>query len=126
MIFKTRHFSRWSRKTLLSDEMLLRAVTEMEHGLIDADLGGGLFKKRIALPGRGKSGSVRTLLASNRGDRWIFIVGFEKNERANISDKELDALKMVAKDLLILTREQLQLAVADGTLQELSDAEKNE
>jgi hypothetical protein len=126
MIFKTRHFSRWSRKTSLSDEMLHRAVTEMAQGLIDADLGGGLFKKRIALPGRGKSGSVRTLLASNRGDRWIFIVGFEKNERANISDKELDALKMVAKDLLILTREQLQCAVADGTLQELSDAEKNE
>jgi hypothetical protein len=126
MIFKTRHFSRWSRKTSLSDEMLHRAVTEMAQGLIDADLGGGLFKKRIALPGRGKSGSVRTLLASNCGDRWIFIVGFEKNERANISDKELDALKMVAKDLLILTREQLQCAVADGTLQELSDAEKNE
>jgi hypothetical protein len=126
MIFKTRHFSRWSRKTSLSDEMLHRAVTEMAQGLIDADLGGSLFKKRIALPGRGKSGSVRTLLASNRGDRWIFIVGFEKNERANISDKELDALKMVAKDLLMLTREQLQCAVADGTLQELSDAEKNE
>lgn len=91
----------------------------MINGLIDADLGGGVFKKRIALPGRGKSGSTRTLLATNRDDRWIFILGFEKNERANISDKERDALRMIAKDLLGLSAEQLQKMVNEGALLEV-------
>lgn len=120
MIYKTRHFSRWAGKTSLSDDLLRRAVEEMTNGLIDADLGGGVFKKRVALPGRGKSGSARTLLATNRDDRWIFILGFEKNERANISDKERDALRMLAKDLLGLSTGQLQNAVKEGALLEVT------
>ena len=119
MIYKTRHFNRWAGKASLSDNLLRRAVDEMINGLIDADLGGGVFKKRIALPGRGKSGSTRTLLATNRDDRWIFILGFEKNERANISDKERDALRMIAKDLLGLSAEQLQKMVNEGALMEV-------
>ena len=119
MIYKTRHFNRWARKASLPDDLLLRAVEEMTNGLIDADLGGVVFKKRIALPGRGKSGSAKTLLATNRDDRWIFILGFEKNERANISDKERDALSMLAKDLLGLSTEQLQKTVNEGALLEV-------
>jgi len=119
MIYKTRHFNRWATKTSLSDDLLRRAVEEMTNGLIDADLGGGVFKKRVALPGRGKSGSARTLLTTNRDDRWIFILGFEKNERANISDKERDALRMLAKDLLGLSVEQLQKTVNEGALLEV-------
>ena len=68
-VFKTRPFARWLRKTDLDDDALFRAVADMERGLIDADLGGGVLKKRVALPGRGKSGSARTLVATNRGDR---------------------------------------------------------
>ena len=68
-VFKTRHFSRWMRKTELIDQALCEAVVAMEQGLIDADLGGGVIKKRVALPGRGKSGSTRTLVAMNRGNR---------------------------------------------------------
>lgn len=119
MIYKTRHFKRWAGKTSLPDDLLRRAVEKMTNGLIDADLGGGVFKKRIALPGRGKSGSARTLLATNHDDRWIFILGFEKNERANISDKERDALRMLAKDLLGLSAEQLQKMVNEGALLEV-------
>jgi hypothetical protein len=124
MIYKTRHFNRWASKASLPDDLLCRAVDEMLNGLIDADLGGGIFKKRIALPGRGKSGSARTLLATNRDDRWIFVFGFEKNERANISDKERDALRMMAKDLLGLTATQLQEAISEGTLLEVTDGKK--
>jgi hypothetical protein len=124
MIYKTRHFNRWATKASLRDELLRRAVAEMAAGLIDADLGGGVFKKRIALPGRGKSGSARTLLATNRDDRWIFIYGFEKNERANISNKERDALRMVAEDLLGLTSQQVQEAIIDGTLIEVTDGKQ--
>lgn len=124
MIYKTRHFNRWAHKSSLPDDLLCRAVAEMMIGLIDADLGGGVFKKRIALPGRGKSGSARTLLATNRDDRWIFMFGFEKNERANISDKERDALRMAAKDLLGLTVQQLQESVDNGALLEVQDGQK--
>ena len=79
-VFKTRSFGRWARKAGLFDDVLCQAVDEMIGGLVDADLGGGVVKKRVALPGRGKSGGSRTLVATNKGDRWFFIFGFEKNE----------------------------------------------
>lgn len=120
-VLKTRRFSKWMRKTLLEDKMLRGAVTEMEDGLVDADLGGGVFKKRIALPGRGKSGSVRTLIATNRGDRWIFLYGFEKNERDNITKAELTALQNVADDLLGFSEPVLEEVIASGQLVEVAD-----
>ena len=78
-VFKTRHFARWTRKSGLSDRALCQAVDEMIAGLIDADLGGGLVKKRVGLPGRGKRGGARTLVATNKRSRWFFVFGFEKN-----------------------------------------------
>jgi hypothetical protein len=72
----------------------------MERGLIDARLGGQVVKKRVALPGRGKRGSTRTLVAFKKGDKAFFIYGFAKNERANVTDKELRALRLLAKELL--------------------------
>ncbi len=94
---------------------------EIRQGLIDADLGGGIIKKRIALPGHGKRGSTRTLLATNRNDRWIFVHGFEKNERSNVSDNELEALKLLADDLLRLSEKQISEAVGKGTLLEVTN-----
>ena len=126
-VFKTRQFSRWMRKTLLTDAALCKAVAEMEQGLVDADLGGGVVKKRVALPGRGKSGSARTLLATNKRDRWFFVFGFEKNEQANISPKELAALQLYAADLLKLSAKQLDAGVAEDRLQEIChDEAQNE
>ena len=107
------------RKTALNDKALCEAVDEMARGLIDADLGGGVVKKRVPLPGRGKSGSARTLVATNKGTRWVFVLGFEKNERANISDRELEALRAIATDLLKLTTADLDAHVATGALQEI-------
>ncbi|MBI4384323.1 MAG: type II toxin-antitoxin system RelE/ParE family toxin [Nitrospinae bacterium] len=124
--FKTRHFVRWMRKTGLTDEIPCRAVSEMQQGLIDADLGSGLVKKRVASPGRGKRGGVRTLLATNKADRWFFVFGFEKNERANISDEELEGLRKIAKLLLGVTSVQLTVAVRDGSLQEICHEEKSQ
>ncbi|MEO6191775.1 MAG: type II toxin-antitoxin system RelE/ParE family toxin [Thermoanaerobaculia bacterium] len=118
-VFKTRHFSRWMRKTDLTEEALCLAISEMEKGLIDAELGGGVVKKRVPLPGRGKSGSTRTLLATNKGSRWFFVFGFEKNERANVSVRESAALKAIAADLLKLTSEELESQVASDALQEI-------
>lgn len=118
-IFKTRHFSRWMRKTELTDQSLCQAVAEMAQGLIDADLGRGVLKKRVGLAGRGKRGGARTLVATNKGSRWFFVFDFEKNERANIADDELEALQDVAAELLVRTRSELDAAVKDSSLQEI-------
>ena len=118
--FKTRHFQRWMRKTELTDEALLDAVEEMARGLIDADLGGGLVKKRIGLAGRGKRGGARVLLATNKGSRWFLVFGFEKNEKDDITGEEQEALQNLAADLLARTNRQLDQASADGALQEIT------
>ena len=118
-VFKTRHFSRWMRKTALTQEALCLAISEMENGLIDADLGGGVVKKRVPLPGRGKSGGARTLLATNRSSLWFFVYGFEKNERANVNVRELEALKAIAADLLKLSSTELDSLVDNEALQEI-------
>ena len=91
----------------------------MVDGLVDADLGGDVLKKRVALPGRGKRGGARTLVATRRANRWFFVFGFEKNEKANVSSAELEALQWLAKQLLDLTARQLEVAVQDGSLQEI-------
>jgi len=118
-VFKTRHFARWMRKSGLTDPSLCNAVVEMSEGLIDAELGGDVIKKRVALPGRGKSGGARTLVATRKRDRWFFVFGFEKNERANVTPTELEALQTLAGSLLSLTPVQLDNAVGDGTLLEI-------
>lgn len=118
-VFKTRHFQRWMRKTSLTDEALSAAVLEMSQGLVDADLGRGVIKKRVAVGGRGKSRGVRTLVATNKGDRWFFVFGFAKNTRTNITATELETLQSLASDLLQLTKSQLKKAVEDGSLQEI-------
>jgi hypothetical protein len=118
-VFKTQNFHRWMRKTELSDALLCEAVREMERGLVDAHLGGCVVKKRVAMPGRGKSGGARTLVASNFKNRWFFVYGFEKNVRANISSHELAVLQNLAADLLALESRQLDSAVAQGKLLEI-------
>ena len=118
-VFKTRYFSRWMRKTELTDSALCAAVSEMVEGLIDADLGGGVVKKRVALPGRGKTGSARTLVATNKGSRWFFVFGFEKNERANVSAKEVEAVQRIAADLFRLSSSELDAHVAIDALKEI-------
>lgn len=118
-VYKTRQFAKWMRKTDLTDDALCLAVREMVSGLVDADLGGDVLKKRVALPGRGKRGGVRTLVATRRASRWFFVFGFEKNEKANVTSTELEALQWLAKQLLNLSGAQLEVAAQDGSLQEI-------
>ncbi|CAB5160111.1 MAG: type II toxin-antitoxin system RelE/ParE family toxin [Actinobacteria bacterium] len=118
-IFKTRHFTKWTRKSGLTDDLLVQAVTEMQQGLIDANLGSGLFKKRIGIAGRGKRGGVRTLVATNKDDRWFFVYGFEKNVVDNISSKAVAGLQDLASDLLSLDDSQLNAAVEKEVIEEI-------
>ena len=119
--FKTRVFARWARKEGVTDRALLVAVAEMELGLVDARLGGGLFKKRVALPGGGKRGGARTIVAGNFRDRWIFLYGFAKNERENIDQKEERDLKRIAGAMLELNWTALRQVIESGKLLEVKD-----
>lgn len=118
-VYKTRWFDRWARKEGLTSSSLCAAVREMAAGLFDADLGGGLLKKRIARPGQGKRGGFRTLVATNKGTRWVFVYGFPKNERSNIDKDEEAALKKLAAHLLALTAQTLGQAQDAGELMEV-------
>ena len=118
-VYCTRWFDRWARSEGLAASCLCAAVHEMTQGLVGGDLGGGLFKKRIARPGQGKSGGYRTLVATNKGNRWVFVFGFSKNERSNIDKDETEALKKLATHLLSLTQQALGMAQRAGELIEV-------
>jgi hypothetical protein len=124
-IYKTRVFHRWADDEGLTDTSICAAIKKMKDGLFDADLGGGLFKKRIAKQGKGKSGGFRTLLATNRGEKWFFIFGFPKNERSNIDKDEKEALKKLASQLLLYNNELLNKAIKAKELIEVICNEKN-
>lgn len=119
-IYKNKTFNRWARKQGFDDLSLCAAVNEMMAGLIDADLGGGLLKKRIARSGQGKRGGFRTLVVTNKGDRWIFVYGFSKNERSNIDKDEEEGLKKLAAYLLALTPQALEKAKSADVLTEVN------
>lgn len=120
-VYKNKAFSKWATKEGLNDEALLSAVDEIELGLIEADLGGHVVKKRIALEGGGKSGGVRTILAYKVGNKAFFVYGFAKNDRTNINRNELKALKHLAKELLGYSDKSLVEAVEYGALIEVEN-----
>lgn len=119
VIYQTRWFERWARKQGLDAATLCKAVEEMADGLFEADLGGGLLKKRVARPGEGKRGGYRTLVATNRDERWIFVFGFQKNERSNIDKGEQEALKKLSAHLLSLAPQSIIQAEHEGELMEV-------
>lgn len=123
-VFQTRTFTRWMRKIGLPDKVLCEAVVEMTQGLVDADLGGHIVKKRIALPGQGKRGGARTIVATKMANRWFFLYGFGKNERANIDKDELKMLQELAKDLLGFDDKQLAIALMAGEIVEVCNDNK--
>ena len=120
---KTKLFAKWADKEGLTDAALRKAIAEINAGSVEANLGGDVYKKRIAIPGRGKSGGARTLLAFKKDDKAFFIYGFKKNERPNIKADELEALKRYAKELLALDREAIKDMLKAKTLIEVSDDE---
>jgi hypothetical protein len=117
-------FARWMRKTTLREEDLCNAVIEMASGLVDADLGGHVLKKRLAVPGRGRRSGARVLIGTNLGDRWFFLFGFEKNERDDINDDELATLQGMASRLLDLSESHLATDLGLGSLREICNETK--
>ncbi len=124
-IFKLKAFARFQRRERIPDTALAKAVRIADSGVIDADLGGGLIKLRIARPGRGKSGGYRTVLAYRRGDRAVFLYGFAKSERANIDSDELIYWRGVAMDYLALNDKEIEAAIAADELIEVDHGDES-
>lgn len=113
-LFKSKAFARFARSRDITDEDLCEAIARAEKGLIDANLGGYVMKQRIARDGEGKSGGFRSIIFFKSGDKAIFVHGFEKSAKANISTDELKEYKAAAKIILKYSDEQMNLAVASG------------
>ena len=120
-VYKTRLFAKFARRERIPDAALIGAVDRAERGLVDADLGGGVIKQRVARQGRGRSGGYRTLIALRFGDFAVFLYGFAKNERDNIDDAELVELRLAARSWLSADRRLIQLALDDGALIEVQN-----
>src|SRR5580698_1042818 len=123
-VFKTRWFQRFARKERIRDAVLLDAVARAEKGQVDADLGGGVIKQRIARPGHGKSSGYRTILLFRRGQRAVFVYGFAKKERENIDSDEEKQFKEAAHHVLRLTEKQLAQLVIQGDFLEVREREQ--
>ena len=122
-VYVTKEFARFARKAGLLDAKLLQAAGDVAKGQYDADLGGGVFKQRVARAGGGKSGGFRTIILFKVGGHSFFAHGFAKNNKANVSAKELKALKQLANVLIGFSDEQLRAAKAAGELSEVSDGD---
>lgn len=119
-LYKLKAFARFQRRERIADKALGKAVKSAEDGLVDADLGGGLIKQRIARPGQGKSGGFRTIIAYRRGDRAVFLYGFAKSERKNLDDDELAYWQRVGRAYLGLDDESMEAAIVADELMEVS------
>ena len=125
--FKDLGFSKWARKERVTDATLCNSVIEIEAGLIDARLGASLLKKRVAMPGRGKSGGYRTIVAHRKGKRLFFLYGFAKNEKDNITPKEREALRALGDHYLGLSDAVLNRLVAGNVVEEvICDGEESD
>jgi hypothetical protein len=120
-VIKTKWFSKWANKNAVSDQGLFTSAKEIFKGNYEASYGAGVIKKRVANKGRGKSGSVRTVVAYKTGKHCFFIYGFEKNVKSNVSKTEEKAIKLVAKALLTYSEAELLMQIKKGALIEVSD-----
>ena len=125
-VFKNKPFARFSRKNEISDEELCNTADDANRGLIDADLGGGVIKQRVARRGAGKSGGFRTILVFRARELAVFVHGFAKSELENIRPDELSALKKLASEMLAYRGDALDKAAASGTLMEVKCDGKSE
>ena len=124
-IYKTKLLARFADKERIADDSLSEAIDRAARGLVDADLGGGIIKQRIARPGRGRSGGYRMLVAYREGNRAVFLYGFAKNERENISQDELQTLREIGANWLQASEKQITDAIEERILQEVPHGEES-
>jgi hypothetical protein len=120
---KNRYFHRWARKQGITDQALWEVVSEFEKGLYEADLGSHLYKKRIALPGRGKSSGARTILFYQIDRKLIFCLGFEKSHQANLTEIDRKFLRKLSDFYQRLMEEEIINDIKHGDLIEILKTE---
>ena len=118
-IFKNAWFCRFARREKIKDAVLKEAIARAERGLIDADLGGGVIKQRLARPGQGRSGGYRSIIIFQKGERAFFVYGFAKSDRENIDPDEAAAFKKSAKAFFALSDKQIEILIKDRELSEV-------
>ena len=118
-IFKNTWFTRFADKEGITDGELREVVNRLEAGQADADLGGGVYKMRVARSGEGKSGGYRVIVFFRSEDKTFYEYGFAKSDRANINQRELKLLKETAKEYLSMTPDQLRERIEQGKFVEL-------
>ena len=123
-IFKTKWVARYVKRERISDSGLNEAIERAERGIVDANLGDGLIKQRVARPGQGRSGGFRMFVAYRTEERAFFLYAFAKNERENIEDSELQTLRDIGNELLAHGDSVLDEAVRNGKLLEIENVEK--
>jgi hypothetical protein len=123
-VFKTRWFGRFAKREGIRDKSLREAIARAERGLIDADLGGGLIKQRVARPGKGRSGGYRVIVAYRIRNRAVFLYGFAKSEMENVRSDELIFLRELAKNWLAAEDATIRGEIEAGNLQEVENGEE--
>jgi hypothetical protein len=118
-IFKSKEFARFARKSAIQDLALCQVAWELQSGLIHANLGGGVYKQRIARAGEGKSGSYRCIVFLRERERLLFVGAFAKNVRENIDHRELCALKEFAKEFFNYDSSRIEALIKAGALFEV-------
>jgi hypothetical protein len=119
-VYLTKWMARYSRREGISRESLRNAIWRAEAGLIDADLDGGLVKQRVAREGKGRSGGYRTIIAYRRANRAVFLYGFAKSERENVTPDDLRLVRETGAIWLAAGEAQISRGVASGELERLA------
>jgi hypothetical protein len=123
-VFKTKVFGSFARKESLSDKKLAEAIQEIEKGLHDGDLGGGLIKKRMARAGEGKSSSYRTIIVYRKSSRAVFLYGFAKSKKENLTPLEVREYRKLAQIYLRFSEADIAKALRGNELQEVDEYDK--
>jgi hypothetical protein len=122
-VFKYTRFNRFANKEGITDKELLEMVEQLEAKQADANLGGDVYKERIARPGEGKSGGHRVIVYFRNEFRTFFVYGFSKSDRDNINEKELKRFKLDAEKRFLLTDEQIDAYLKNRIFIEIKEEE---
>ena len=110
------------KKSGISDDQLYAIAAELIADPKDGSLGGGVFKKRIALDA-GTRGGARTVVAWHQADKVYFLDGWEKRavpkSGPEISEMLLRFYKLQSKVAKSYTEQQLKAAIKNRIYSEL-------
>ena len=123
-VFKTKGLVRFARRERITDAVLWEAIERVERGTLDADLGGGLIKQRLARPGQGRSGGYRVIVAYRAKGLAVFLYGFAKNDLDNISPDQVQTFRAIGANWLAASAAVIKQAIDEGALQEIDHDEQ--